>query len=218
MKNVMDDEIPQIEIRPKFNFIYELGMPTGRKIRSSIILFIIFFVVFLLLGKNSSIDLSEISATIHFDLQNAIHILSMVAMGIAVIQLIVHLIFRILQYKHISYRFYEDHMIYEDDFLNQHRKTIQYTNIKEIEIRRTIWDRILNYGIIIIHTNAENRNNGIIIYSIKNPRKYYILMDGLIHSKQELMQENKIEESENEEVNSQSIEISNENDFSDKQE
>ena len=77
-------------------------------------------------------------------------------------------------------------MIYEDDFLNQHRKNIEYKNIKEVEIRRTIWDRMLNFGIMVIYTNADNdRNNGLVIYSVKDPKAHYNVIDGLIHKKKE---------------------------------
>ena len=102
---------------------------------------------------------------------------------ITIIKFIIDIIFQYLQYKHIEYKFYENIMIYEDDFLNQHRKTIEYKNIKEIEIRRTIWDRLFNYGVIIIHTNAENfSRNGIIIYGLNNPKYHYDIIYNIIHS------------------------------------
>ena len=35
-------------------------------------------------------------------------------------------------------------MVYENDFLSQTKKTIEYSNIREVEIRRTVTDRIMN--------------------------------------------------------------------------
>ena len=87
-----------------------------------------------------------------------------------------------MQYDHISYKFYESYMVYEDDFLNQHKKNILYSNVKEVEIRRTIWDRILGMGVIVIYTNAENkRNNGLVVYALDNPKEDYEFVDKLVN-------------------------------------
>ena len=87
-----------------------------------------------------------------------------------------------MQYEHISYKFYETYMVYEDDFLNQHKKNILYSNVKEVEIRRTVWDRILGMGVIVIYTNAENkRNNGLVVYALNNPKEDYEFIDKLIN-------------------------------------
>lgn len=73
-------------------------------------------------------------------------------------------------------------MVYEDDFLNQRVKNIDYSNIKELEIRRTVLDRILGFGVIIIYTNAENkRNNGMVIYGIKNPDEMYTKINKIVN-------------------------------------
>ena len=54
--------------------------------------------------------------------------------GIAILKFVFHIFFQIMQYKYITYSFYNDHMIYKDDFLNQHKKNILYSNVKEVEI------------------------------------------------------------------------------------
>ena len=83
----------------------------------------------------------------------------------------------------MSYKFYKNCMIFENNFLNQTRKTIEYADIKEVEIRRSIMDRIMNYGVIIIYTSAEKSyGSATILYSIKNTQEHYNNIESLIHS------------------------------------
>ncbi len=183
-KNKTQDEV-LYKIIPKFNIIYELLMPTGKKIKSTfvMILFFLMITIFIFISKDIGVKF-DINSKVNF-----IEILKYICIFIdivLIIKLILNIVFQNMQYKNMSYTFYKDHMIYEDDFLNQHKKNIQYSNIKEVEIRRTIWDRIIGYGIIVIYTNAENdRNNGLIIYSVKNPKEHYEIIDKLVHSKKE---------------------------------
>lgn len=120
-----------------------------------------------------SLSLVDMKIMNQMNLMTILHIVFWVMMIVLFIRTISHLLFQMLQYKYLSYTFYEDHMIYEDTFLNQHRKAIEYSNIKEVEIRRTVMDRVFGYGIIIIYTNAENANNGLVIYSIQDPQECY---------------------------------------------
>ena len=46
----------------------------------------------------------------------------------------------------------------------------------------TVLDRILGFGVIIIYTNAENkRNNGMVIYGIKNPDEMYTKINKIVN-------------------------------------
>lgn len=173
------------EITPKFNFLYELGMPTGRKIKNTFFLIFIFIIAYIvaILNKNSIADQKIIG---NYTIFNIINIVVIAGLIISVIKLLIHIILQNSQYNNITFKFFNDHMIYEDNFLNQHKKNIEYQNIKEVEIRRTIWDRILGYGIIIIYTNAENEySNGLVIFGIKDPKKHYDIIDNLVHVKTE---------------------------------
>lgn len=180
--NVRENEIVH-EIVPKFNFLYELGMPTGKKIKSTLFLMFIFVVgyIVLLINKNSISINQSVSSSI--DIVSILNIVLLIGIIFTIIKLVVHIVFQSIQYKNIRYTFYRDHMTYEDSFLNQHKKNIEYKNVKEVEIRRSIWDRILGYGIIVIYTNAENEySNGLVIFSIKNPKEHYDIIDKLVHS------------------------------------
>lgn len=171
------------KISPRFSFIYELFMPTGRKIKSTIaILFIMCIVSIIYFINMESIDVGDTILFGDISIQNILSAICIIGSIALALKLVFHIIFQSMQYKHITYTFYETHMVYEDDFLNQHRKNIEYSNIKEVEIRRTIIDRILGYGVIVIYTNAENsRNNGLVIYAIKNPKNAYDIIDDIVH-------------------------------------
>lgn len=183
-ENVKDDKIIH-EITPKFNFIYELGMPTGKKIKSTLFLMLIFivgYVIYLVCKSSPAIESSVISG---INVMSILNIILLIGIIFTVIKLTIHIVLQIMQYRNIKYTFYETHMIYEDSFLNQHKKNIQYSNIKEVEIRRSVWDRILGYGIIVIYTNAENEySNGLVIFGVKNTKEHYDIIDKLVHAKE----------------------------------
>ena len=62
-----------------------------------------------------------------------------------------------------------------------------------MEIRRTIWDRIIGFGVIVIYTNAENRrNNGLVVYALDNPKEDYEFVDKLINKYRATNQNNNI--------------------------
>lgn len=187
------------QITPKFNIIYELGMPTGKKIRTALFALLVFIILtFLVAFKAGSMSIVNNDIFKNIKIDKFLLILCFVADLVTIIRLVGTIVFQSLQYKHVTYTFYDTMMTYEDDFLNQHKKNIEYKNIKEVEIRRTIWDRILDYGIMVIYTNADNdRNNGLVIYSVKNPKYHYNVIDKLIHSSNNINNDKYSEQSQN---------------------
>lgn len=198
-----DNREIKYQITPKFNFLYEMGMPTGKKIRTSIFVLILFIVLTILVAlKAGSLTFANYEIFNNIKIDKLLLILCIIADVVTAIKLVATIVFQKLQYNHVTYTFYDDMMVYEDDFLNQHRKNIEYKNIKEVEIRRTIWDRILDYGVMVIYTNADNdRNNGLVIYSVKAPKAHYNVIDKLIHSLNNEKNNNKIENYNSENVN-----------------
>lgn len=193
------------KITPKFNLLYEMGMPTGKKIRNSMFVLLVFIVLtIIVIAKAGSLEFANYELFKNIKIDKFLLILCIIADIVTIIKLVATIIFQKLQYNHVTYTFYDDMMVYEDDFLNQHRKNIEYKNIKEVEIRRTVWDRLLNYGIMVIYTNADNdRNNGLVIYSVKDPKSHYNVIDNLIHSL------NKDVKNENYELKSNDVQIEN---------
>lgn len=171
------------EIKPKFNFIYELFMPTGRKMKSALVMCVIAIVItaFVSLNEASMLDFSN-AVIGKFSMIDILMFFCCFMIAFSIIKFFVHFTFQKMQYDHISYKFYESYMVYEDDFLNQHKKNILYSNVKEVEIRRTIWDRILGMGVVVIYTNAENRrNNGLVVYALDNPKEDYEFIDKIVN-------------------------------------
>lgn len=198
MEESNEKKIPKYVIKPRFSFIYELIMPTGRKIKKSLFISLGMIVLYLIFNICANyIDLSNLFNGI--DINFILSMIFLVLFIVFFIKLVIHIAFQVLQYKHLSFSFFDDYMVYEDSFLNQHRKTIQYSNIKEVEIRRTVADRILGYGIIVIYTNAENSNNGLVIYSIRNPQECYDKIQKLLEESRNKKSSNKIENTNNEE-------------------
>ena len=198
-----DNREIKYQITPKFNFLYEMGMPTGKKIRTSIFVLILFIVLTILVAlKAGSLTFANYEIFNNIKIDKLLLILCIIADVVTAIKLVATIVFQKLQYNHVTYTFYDDMMVYEDDFLNQHRKNIEYKNIKEVEIRRTIWDRILDYGVMVIYTNADNdRNNGLVIYSVKAPKAHYNVIDKLIHSLNNEKNNKKIENDNSQNVN-----------------
>ena len=198
-----DNREVKYQITPKFNFLYEMGMPTGKKIRTAIFVLILFIVLTIVVAlKAGSLTFANYEIFNNIKIDKFLLILCIIADVVTAIKLVATIVFQKLQYNHVTYTFYDDMMVYEDDFLNQHRKNIEYKNIKEVEIRRTIWDRILDYGVMVIYTNADNdRNNGLVIYSVKDPKAHYNVIDKLIHSLNNEKSNNKIEDYNNVNIN-----------------
>lgn len=181
----MENEVV-FKLNPSYNFIYELFMPTGKKTNYNI-KFLLISLLLLLISTTYKeilnfklIDLNQISLTFY----NFIIVMVAFLIIFFIVKLIVQIVLQYANYKNIEITFYKDYLTYNDKFLNQQIKTIYYSNVKEIEIRRNIWDRINGYGIIIIYTNAENTaKNGLVLFGIKNSNETYQKIDNLIHNK-----------------------------------
>lgn len=169
------------EIGPKYDFIYELTSPTGKKMRTSLLVTIIILAIKIITicAKSSIVSLNDGMFSSSYG------ILSIVLWVLLIISASIffgRIIFQVMEYKGIKYKFYNECLTIENNFLNQTKKTIEYTNIKEVEIRRTVMDRILNYGIIIIYTNAEKSyGSATIIYCVKDTQKHYDTIEKIIH-------------------------------------
>lgn len=174
----MNEEI--YEFKPKYNLLYELLMPTGKKVRKFIVAILLCIILYICINTFAyGLFTNEIVGS--FDIADILSILFIILGVLSLIALIIQIIFYHFEYKNISYKFYEDHIEYEDKFLNQQLKNIKYKDIKEIEIRRSIWDRIMGYSVLIVYTNADNsRRNGLIIYSVRYIDKYYDKLNELI--------------------------------------
>lgn len=183
----MEEKKILLRLKPRFNIVYEMFLPTGKKIRNTsailILLLVCYFFISIALGGGNTLRTMVMEKS-NVDIVGMINDLSIFIIILIALKLIFHIVIQVWQYNSITYTFYEEYLEYEDSFLNQHRKTVVYDNIKEMEIRRTIWDRMNGYGMIVIYTNAEKASsNGLIIYSIRDPQKIYDTIDGIIYKR-----------------------------------
>lgn len=170
------------QVKPRFNLVYEMFMPTGRKIKKSFLVTILMIIIEILLSLSTNyLDVLNVQILQNYTLLSILKLIVLLFSLVFAIKFIANVVIQKMQYNSISYTFFKDYMVYEDKFLNQRKKTIDYLNVKEIEIRRTVLDRILGFGIVIIFTSAENRkNNGMVIYGLKNPKEVYEKVSGVI--------------------------------------
>ena len=170
------------ELGPKFDFLYELTMPTGRKMKSSFGATIISAIICIILFVFNDNIVNMQNGGI-MNIYNICKVISVVIFIFTALMFASKVILQILEYKGIKYKFYKDCLVFENNFLNQTRKTIEYSNIREVEIRKTIMDRILNYGVIIIYTNADKGfGSATILYAIKNTEEHYNNIESIVHN------------------------------------
>jgi hypothetical protein len=82
-----------------------------------------------------------------------------VTIGVSVLLLfpIVTLAAKWLNYSHTVYRVYSDRVEIEEGFLTQHRKEIQLTSVREINLRRGILQRLVGLGSVYLATPATGQ-------------------------------------------------------------
>lgn len=180
----MENDDVLYEVKPKFNFLYELTMPSGKKMKSSFISLVVVIIIKIILSvlENYLLKMDRISQYVN-NVYEIVNIIMAILIAFLAIVFVIRIIMQILDYNGTSYKFTSNSMIYESKFLNQTKKTIEYANIKEVEIRKRILDRIFNYGIIIIYTNAEKTYGGAtVLYAIKNAQDVYENIESLIHT------------------------------------
>jgi membrane protein YdbS with pleckstrin-like domain len=67
-----------------------------------------------------------------------------------------------LNYARTEYRFYEDRLEFDEGFFNINKKVIKYKDVKEVTLRKGLFQRIYNLGTIYLATLATGsapRNN-----------------------------------------------------------
>ena len=106
------------ELKPTFNFLYELVMPTGRKIRSALMSIILAIVIKVILIFSKSYILGFNNELIN-SIYNVCDILMILVIILTMIFFAARIIFQILEYRGMSYKIYEDCMTSENSFLIQ---------------------------------------------------------------------------------------------------
>ena len=121
------------ELSPKFDFLYELTMPTGKKMKSSFMAVVISLVITVVFEFLKSVAMDANNQNF-LSIVKVLFVVGLVFLLFSILMFIVRIVMQSLEYKGIKYTFYKECLVYENSFLNQTKKTIEYSNIREIEI------------------------------------------------------------------------------------
>lgn len=153
----MENEEPIVVIKPEYKFIYEFLNRSG-----------ITTVILLLL----LIPVIRIGIMKYY----------LILMAIYIIFLIISTIFNKKNYASKTCKFYEDKLIYINDFIRHEEKEINYKNVKEIKYRQYFLQYLFKMGDIYISTNSGKFfDNGIFIYGISNIKEKYTEIKKIIN-------------------------------------
>jgi len=73
----------------------------------------------------------------------------------------------LVRISNTKYRFYARHLEYHYSFIKENTHSINYSQISDIEVRKTLWDKLCGVGNLIIHTSNED---------FKDPNKDYLVI------------------------------------------
>lgn len=88
--------------------------------------------------------------------------------------------YRLIMLRFTNYHFYKTHVISTFKFIKIKRNSLPYTQITNIRIYVSFWDRICGSGKIALNT-AERGAPGLMLYYIKDPYKIEKMLHSLIH-------------------------------------
>ncbi|MBN2566691.1 PH domain-containing protein [Candidatus Woesearchaeota archaeon] len=83
---------------------------------------------------------------------------------------LIPLLIRIIYLSNVTYHFYPSHLLSEFRFLSVKRFSIPYSQIVNVSVNVSLWDRLTGNGDMIIHS-AENNAPDMYLYSVRNPEK-----------------------------------------------
>ena len=104
---------------------------------------------------------------------------------------------RKLNYAKTEYRFFADHIEFDEGFLTVNRKVVRYTDIKEVSLRMGVLQRVCGLGSVYLATIAtggpatsnplsslslsNTSASGIVLRDIANPEREYERIRTLIN-------------------------------------
>ena len=152
----MEEKEPIIVIKSNYNYLYEFISRNGV---TTVILIILLVAVW----KTSILPYY------------------LIMLGIYLLFLIGSTIFNIFNYKSKEASFYQEKMIYTDNFFKRNSKTIQYSDVKEIRYNQLFFQIPFGLGTIMISTNSGKFfDNGVRIYGVKNVKEEYEKVSKLV--------------------------------------
>ena len=99
-------------------------------------------------------------------------------------------------YRRTEYRFYDDHLEFEEGFLTINKKTLKFKDVREVTLRRGILQRLCGLGTVYLATLATGTTNysnpfallgfgnvsasGIRVRDIGNPEEQYVKIRAIV--------------------------------------
>lgn len=71
-----------------------------------------------------------------------------------------------------EFSFYEDHVESHFKFISEKTHSVNYSKITDVEVKKTLWDRICGVGDIVLHTaNDGTFKQSLVLNDIKHPEE-----------------------------------------------
>ena len=82
-------------------------------------------------------------------------------------------IIKMINYKYVSYNFYEDKVEYVDVKFNKEEKSLKYNDIKQVSYKQNLLEKMFKIGTILILTNGYGQESIIRIKYIEDSYNKY---------------------------------------------
>ncbi len=89
--------------------------------------------------------------------------------------LFIFIFFRIMSLRNTQYLFFKDRLEYYEGFLNQEKRTLQYSKVTDCIFKRSVYDRVFNVGTILLLTAGQGTmiSVGVRLTALDNSHQLY---------------------------------------------
>lgn len=114
--------------------------------------------------------LVDYSANLDFDSQMILWLV-----GLTILFSFLKILKDLIIIRATEFNFYSTHVEYKFKFFREENHSINYSHITDIEVKKTLWDRVCGVGDIHIHTGNDSydgvNTNDLVLNDIRNPDK-----------------------------------------------
>ncbi len=80
----------------------------------------------------------------------------------------------VIRVLNTRYKFYDDHVEEHYKFFKEATHSVPYSHVTNIEVTKTVWDRLCGVGNIVIHTGNEEvsgAGSSVTLYDLRHPEE-----------------------------------------------
>jgi len=88
----------------------------------------------------------------------------------------------LIRLANIKYYFFRTHVEYEYRLITIKKQSVPYSQIADITVKISLWDRLTNAGNITLHT-AEERAPSLVLFYIRDPEKVEKVIYKMLYGK-----------------------------------